>query len=60
MHTETNKRDRSLRMLLTLRNFSSHNISAGEKEDFLFREFDKLFNEILRAVVHIYNVPRAT
>ena len=60
MHTETNKRDRSLRMLLTLRNFSSHNISAGEKEDFLFREFDKLFNEILRAVVHVYNVPRAT
>ncbi len=29
MYGETNKRDRALQMLLTLRNFSSHNISAG-------------------------------
>jgi len=60
MHGETNKRDRALRMLLTLRNFSSHNISAGEREDFFFKEFDKVFNEILRAILCIHGVPKAT
>ena len=54
---ESSKRDRALKMLLTLRNFSSHNISAGESEDFIFRRFDNVFNEILRAVFCIYQLP---
>jgi hypothetical protein len=60
MYAETNKRDKALRMLLTLRNFSSHNISSGEKNDFFFRDFDKVFNEILRAIMHIFSVPKVT
>jgi len=59
MCSETNMRNRALRMLLTLRNFSSHNISSGDKEDFFFREFEKVFNEILRAIVHVFNAPKA-
>jgi len=57
---ESNKRDRALRMLLTLRNFSSHNISAGEPKDFIFGKFDKVFTEILRAIIHIYRLPKAS
>jgi hypothetical protein len=60
MYGEINKRNRALRMLLTLRNFSSHHISAGENEDFFFKDFDEVFNEILRAVMCIHSVPKAT
>lgn len=59
-HKESNKRDRALRMLLTLRNFSSHNISAGEPKDFILGSFDKVFGEILRAVINIYRLPKAS
>jgi len=55
-YEESNRRDRSLRMLLTLRNFSSHNISAGEPTDFVLKHFYKVFDEILRAIFHIYQL----
>ena len=54
---ETNKRDRALRILLTFRNFSSHNISAGTKDDFIFKEFGQVLTEIFRAIIHISNLP---
>lgn len=59
-YRESNKRDRALRMLLTLRNFSSHNISAGESKDFILKNFDKIFTEILRAVINIFRLPEAS
>jgi hypothetical protein len=58
LYGETNKRDRALRILYTLRNFSSHNIAACESGDFIPRNFSEVFNEILRAVILIYNLPR--
>jgi len=57
IYGETSKRDRALRILLTLRNFSSHNISAGESVDFIFRNFAEVLSEILRAVIYIYGLP---
>jgi len=59
IYGETNKRDRALRMIYTLRNFSSHNISACESGDFIPSNFSEVFNEILRAVMLINNIPRA-
>lgn len=58
IYGETNKRDRALRTLYTLRNFSSHNISACESGDFIPSSFSEVFNEILRAVILIYNLPQ--
>jgi hypothetical protein len=58
MYGEANKKDRALRMLLTMRNFSSHNISAGESGDFILKNFAEVFTEILRAVICIYNLPQ--
>ena len=60
VYGETNKRDRALRILYTLRNFSSHNISACESGDFIPSNFSEVFNEILRAVILIYNLPQFT
>ncbi len=54
---ETNKRDRALRILLTLRNFSSHNISAGESNDFILSEFEKVIKEVFRAIINIFQLP---
>ena len=59
LYKETNRRDRSLRMLLTMRNFSSHNISAGEPDDFILKSFENVITEILRAIVNIYRLPEA-
>ena len=53
MYEETDKKKRALRMLLTLRNFSSHNVCSGEKEDFIFQYFDEVFKEVLRAIMII-------
>jgi len=60
IYRETNKRNRALRILLTLRNFSSHNISACESGDFIPSNFSEVFNEILRAVILIYNLPQVS
>jgi len=60
IYGETNKRDRALRMLYTLRNFSSHNISACKSGDFIPSNFSEVFNEILRAVILIYNLPQVS
>lgn len=57
MYGEANKKDRALRMLLTIRNFSSHNISAGESGDFILKNFAEVLKEILRAVIYIFNLP---
>jgi hypothetical protein len=56
MYAEANKKDRAFRMLLTLRNFSSHNISAGESGNFTLRNFGEVLGEIMRAILHIYNL----
>ena len=58
-YKETNRRDRSLRMLLAIRNFSSHNISAGGPDDFLLKSFENVITEILRAIINIYQLPKA-
>jgi hypothetical protein len=60
IYRETNKRDRALRILLTLRNFSSHNIAACETGDFIPSNFSEVFNEIVRAVILINNLPQFT
>ena len=52
----TNKRNKALGILLTLRNFTSHNISAGEPEDFILNHFDIVFREVLRALIYIYQL----
>lgn len=53
---DRNKKERALQILLTLRNFSSHNISAGESSDFILQQFAEIFTEILRAIIHIHQL----
>ena len=60
IYGETNKQNRSLRMLLTLRNYTSHNVSACKEGDFIPSNFSEVFNEILRAIMLIYNLPQVT
>jgi len=60
MYSEPNNKDRAFRMLLTIRNVSSHNISAGNHEDFILKNFTEVFNEIMRALIHIFNLHPST
>jgi hypothetical protein len=55
--SEQNKKKRSLCILLTLRNFSSHNIPCGESQDYIPKNFESVFVEVLRAIFHIYKLP---
>jgi hypothetical protein len=55
---ETNLQIRCLKILLTLRNFSSHNISGGTKDDYFYKKFETTLMEIFRAIFEIYGLKR--
>jgi len=43
-----------LRVLLTIRNFSSHNIAGGTSRDYFYKYYDEILMEILRAIFKIH------
>lgn len=53
---ETDPTARCLRILLTLRNFSSHNISGGTKADYFYKKYENILMEILGAIFKIYGL----
>jgi hypothetical protein len=60
-HHFTKEKDfkiRCLKILLTLRNFSSHNISGGTKDDYFYKKLEIILMEIFRAIFEIYGLKR--
>ena len=57
---KTNPEDRSLSVLYTIRNFSSHNITGGTSNDFLYAKYEEVLLEIIRALVMIHNKQAAS
>jgi len=56
LSSELSKKDvkiRCLRILLTLRNYSSHNIGGGTKKNFFYSQYDKILLELMRAMYYI-------
>jgi hypothetical protein len=53
---ETDLDLRCLRILLTLRNFSSHNIAGGTKASYFYKEYENVIIEIFRAIFKIYRL----
>jgi len=53
-----NLKERCLRILLMLRNYSSHNIGGGTNANYLYAEYDEILNELIRATCHIALLPK--
>jgi len=51
---EPNLKHRCLKILLTLRNFSSHNIAGGDSKDFFYKNYKDILLHVLQAIVYIY------
>jgi hypothetical protein len=50
-------RIRCLRILLTLRNYSSHNIEGGTGANYFYAEYTRIFSELIRATCFIALLP---
>jgi hypothetical protein len=55
---EKDAKTKCLKILLTLRNFSSHNISGGTKNNYFYKNFEITLMEIFRAIFEIYKLKR--
>jgi hypothetical protein len=53
-----NLKERCLRILLTLRNYSSHNIEGGTGVNYFYAEYDKILAELVRATCFIALLPK--
>lgn len=53
-----NLKERCFRILLILRNYSSHNIGGGTNANYLYAKYDKILNELIRAMCHIALLPK--
>jgi len=52
-----NQPEKCLRILLTLRNYSSHNISGGTSANCFYARYDEIFSELIRAMCYIRLLP---
>lgn len=53
-----NKKERCLRILLILRNYSSHNVSGGTSMNYLYSCYEMILTEIIRALCNIQLLPK--
>jgi len=51
---ESDPTSKCMRVLLTVRNFTSHNVAGGTSGDFFYKEYDAILLEIVRALTMIH------
>ena len=55
---KANLKERCLRILLTIRNYSSHNIEGGTGANYFYAEYGKILAELIRATCFIVLLPK--
>lgn len=50
--------EKCLRILLILRNYSSHNVEGGDSTDYFYEHFDEILKELVRATCKITLLPK--
>jgi len=56
--SNSNQPDKCLRILLTVRNYSSHNVGGGTSANCFYARYDEILKELVRAMCHIILLPK--
>lgn len=54
---ESNSKHKCLKILLTVRNFTSHNIAGGTSSDFSYSNYEEILVYVLQAIFYIHQLP---
>jgi hypothetical protein len=55
---KSNQPEKCLRILLILRNYSSHNVGGGTEVDFFYNHYEDIVKELIRAMCEIALLPK--